>query len=50
MAVSILSIWVALQISDPILRIGVGLLAPVTAALLFNNAYVVMRRRLEHIA
>jgi hypothetical protein len=47
MAASVLSIWLALQNADPVLRIAIGILAPIVAALIFNNVHRGMRRRLE---
>jgi hypothetical protein len=44
MAISIFSIWLALGAADMIVRIAIGLLSPVAAALIVNNSYLALHR------
>lgn len=45
-AISIASIWLALRSDSATARISYGVLAPVLAALIFNNLHIVLQKRL----
>jgi len=46
MAISLFTIWFAVNVEDAIARIGIALVSPIIAALIVNNSYMVLRQRL----
>ncbi|OYY65132.1 hypothetical protein [Sphingomonas sp. 28-62-11] len=46
MAISLLTIWLAFLLPDSVTRIWLGLVSPIVAAMLINNLYLALHRRL----
>lgn len=47
MAISLLTIWLAFLSPDSATRILLGLVSPILAAMLINNLYLALHRRLD---